>query len=58
MEEGSTPETVFAVLAATSPALAPLRPRLRCAVGDEYVEWTVALHDQAELAFIPPTAGG
>jgi len=58
VEEGSTLETVFELLAATSPGLLPLRPRLRCAVGSEYAEWTATVPDGAEVAFIPPTAGG
>ena len=58
VEEGSTPETVFAAVSAQAPGLAPLRADLRVAVDDAYCAWDAALKDGAELAFIPPTAGG
>lgn len=35
-----------------------MRSNLRCAVDQEYVDWETPLHDGAELALIPPTAGG
>lgn len=56
--EGSTPASVFEQLSQDSPQLVAMRDRLRCAVDQEYAAWSVPLHDGAELAFIPPTAGG
>lgn len=47
-------EAVFA----KHPALAPLRDRLRLAVDQEFTPPDRALHEGAELALIPPVAGG
>jgi molybdopterin synthase catalytic subunit len=55
---GATAAEAFSALAAAHPGLAPLRDRLRCAVDEEYQDWSTPLHDGAELALIPPTAGG
>lgn len=55
---GSSPESVFAALCQDTPPLAAIRDRLRCAIDDEYCRWDDHLRDGAELAFIPPTAGG
>jgi molybdopterin converting factor small subunit len=35
-----------------------MRANLRCAIDQEYVDWETPLPDGAELALIPPTAGG
>lgn len=56
--EGSTPESVLAEMERQAPGLERLRPNLRCAVDQEYADWSVDLREGAELAFIPPTAGG
>jgi molybdopterin synthase catalytic subunit len=55
---GATPEDVFAELCQSAPALAALRGYLRCAVDHRYAEWDAPVADGAEIAFIPPTAGG
>lgn len=55
---GSTAADAFADLTARTPALGPMRPLLRCAVNGEYAAWEAPLDDGAELALIPPTAGG
>jgi molybdopterin synthase catalytic subunit len=55
---GSTPESVFAELCVREPRLAPMRAVLRCAVDQDYSTWDAVLQDGAELALIPPTAGG
>jgi len=56
--EGSTVASIFDELCRREPRLAGMRPMLRCAVDQEYAEWDTALHEGAELALIPPTAGG
>ena len=58
VEEGSTPGSVFDVLCRRQPRLAEMRPTLRCAVDQDYAAWDATLHDGAEVALIPPTAGG
>jgi molybdopterin synthase catalytic subunit len=58
MDDGSTPATAFQELVARHPELALMRANLRCAVDQEYVAWETVLHDGAEVALIPPTAGG
>lgn len=40
------------------PALAPHRPYVRVARGRAYAEWTDALADGDEVAFLPPVSGG
>jgi molybdopterin synthase sulfur carrier subunit len=32
--------------------------RLRAAIDGAFVPWTTALHDGAEIAFLPPVSGG
>lgn len=56
--EHSTPESVFEELSVREPKLAAMRSVLRCAIDQEYSTWDAVLHDGAELALIPPTAGG
>ena len=56
--EGGTVATVFDELSHLHPRLADARRSLRCAVDLEYASWDDPVHDQAEVAFIPPTAGG
>ncbi len=50
--------SIFDELCRREPRLAGMRPMLRCAVDQEYAEWDTALHEGAELALIPPIAGG
>ena len=49
---------VFDELCRRQPRLAAMKAMLRCAVDQEYADWDSVLHDGAELALIPPTAGG
>jgi molybdopterin synthase catalytic subunit len=58
LDLGSTVATAFHELAVRHPGFAPMRSSLRCAVDQDYVGWETSLHDGAELALIPPTAGG
>ena len=55
---GATAGAAFSALAAVAPGLGATRSRVRCAVGEEYATWDTVLVDGAELALIPPTAGG
>jgi molybdopterin converting factor small subunit len=56
--EGSTAALVFDELCRRQPRLAAMKPLLRCAVDQVYADWDSVLHDGAEVALIPPTAGG
>jgi molybdopterin synthase catalytic subunit len=58
LPDDATPEEVFEVLCLRAPELAPMKAMMRCAVDQEYAEWDAPLRDGAEVAFIPPTAGG
>nr|WP_153868408.1 MULTISPECIES: molybdenum cofactor biosynthesis protein MoaE [Myxococcaceae] len=49
---------VLALLAQRHPALAPLLPHLRVAVDQEFVDLEAPVPAGAELALIPPVAGG
>ncbi len=55
---GSTVEDVKAHLAISYPAIADFMPRIAFAVNQEYVPTTTELHDDDELALIPPVSGG
>ena len=55
---GADAGAAFAALAAVAPELAAMRPSVRCAVAGEYTPWDTVLAEGAELALIPPTAGG
>jgi molybdopterin synthase catalytic subunit len=58
LPEGSTVAQLTAALTAQFPPLASLWPHLRVAVDQEFAEATQPLHDGAEIALIPPVAGG
>jgi MoaE-MoaD fusion protein len=49
---------VLALLVARHPALGPLMPHLRVAVNQEFVDLEAPVPPGAELALIPPVAGG
>jgi molybdopterin synthase catalytic subunit len=55
---GADAGTAYAALAAVAPELGAMRSKVRCAVAGEYADWGTILEDGAELALIPPTAGG
>lgn len=55
---GTDAGAAFDALAAVAPELSAMRSKVRCAVGGEYASWDTMLEDGAELALIPPTAGG
>ncbi|MEA2646032.1 MAG: ThiS family [Chloroflexota bacterium] len=56
--EGSTPRSLLAELSARTPGLAAMEASLRCAIEQEYAGWDDPIPAGAEVAFIPPTAGG
>lgn len=58
--DGSNPKLgeVLAALEARHPALAALRPHLRFALNQEFTDVGAEVPDGAELALIPPVAGG
>ena len=55
---GATIATLWELLVARYPRLAPYRGRLLYAVNQEYGTLATELHDGDELAFIPPVSGG
>ncbi|MFY1831212.1 molybdopterin converting factor subunit 1 [Myxococcus fulvus] len=56
--EGATVGEVLRLLAAAHPGLAPLLPHLRVAVDQEFVGVEARVRAGAEVALIPPVAGG
>ena len=58
VEDGLTVDGALALLAARHPALAPLLPRLRVAVNQEFAAGSAVIPPGAEVALIPPVAGG
>ena len=55
---GSTVGDLWSVLIGKYPLLNELRPHLRIAVNHEFVSDMTVLKDRAEVALIPPIAGG
>jgi MoaE-MoaD fusion protein len=55
---GARVSDVLALLAAKHPPLAPLLPHLRVAVRQQFVPLDAPVPPDAELALIPPVAGG
>ena len=58
MPDGSTPSSVLASLEETYPRFREWRGYLRTAVNCDYAPDEAILHDQDELAIIPPVSGG
>jgi molybdopterin converting factor subunit 1 len=56
--DGSTVDTVWAVLAEEWPALAPHRRSVSAAVNEEFARFTSPLHDGDDVALLPPVSGG
>jgi molybdopterin synthase catalytic subunit len=54
----ATVEDVSRALVAAFPALGPLMPQLRVAVDEAFAQATDVVPDGAEVALIPPVAGG
>jgi molybdopterin synthase catalytic subunit len=57
-EGPSSVDALLALLGARHPALVPLMPYLRVAVNQEMVAGSAPLPEGAEVALIPPVAGG
>ena len=55
---GATVDEVVALVLRDVPTLVPLMKQLRVALGDEFADGADVVADGAELAFIPPVAGG
>jgi MoaE-MoaD fusion protein len=58
LPRGATVAGLLEVLAVKRPALAPLLPRLRVAVNQEFAIPSDVIPEGAEVALIPPVAGG
>ena len=58
LPELATATDCFDALVEKSPPLARLRPSLLVAINEEYAQWSAALQEGDEVAFIPPVSGG
>jgi molybdopterin converting factor subunit 1 len=58
LPEGSTVESAWQALARTHPALAARRSHVVASINRRYATFDATLHDQSEIAFIPPVSGG
>ncbi len=58
VSEGSSAEELFASLCERWPGLAPYRPVLRVAAGEELVPWGHVVQPGQEVALLPPVSGG
>jgi molybdopterin converting factor subunit 1 len=56
--EGSRVEDLFARYGEKFPELASFRSSVAAAVNQEYAEWRTQLHNNDEVAFLPPVSGG
>lgn len=58
LPDGAVARDALDALCAAHPALTPHRPSLRVAVDGAYARDDAALREGAEVAIIPPVAGG
>jgi molybdopterin converting factor subunit 1 len=58
LSEGARLEDLFARYGARFPELAQFRASVAAAVNQEYAEWHAPLHNNDEVAFLPPVSGG
>jgi len=58
LAEGARVEDLFARYGNQFPELAKFRPSVAAAVNREYAEWRAPLHNNDEVAFLPPVSGG
>lgn len=56
--EGARVEDLFARYGNQFPELAKFRVSVAAAVNQEYAEWRAPLHNNDEVAFLPPVSGG
>lgn len=57
MQPGATLSDVYAVLRGKHDAL-PRHEAVRAALNQEFADWSTAVRDGDEVAFIPPVSGG
>jgi molybdopterin converting factor subunit 1 len=58
LSEGARVEDLFARYRDKFPELAQFRSSVAAAVNQEYAEWNFQLHNNDEVAFLPPVSGG
>lgn len=58
LSEGARVEDLFARYVDKFPVLVKFRPSIAAAVNQEYAEWCAPLHNNDEVAFLPPVSGG
>ena len=58
LDDGARLADAWAALAASHPGLEPHRPYVRAALNGAYADWTDALAEGDEIAFLPPVSGG
>jgi MoaE-MoaD fusion protein len=58
LSEGARVEDLFARYGTRFPELASFRASVAAAVNQEYAEWRAPLHNNDEVAFLPPVSGG
>jgi MoaE-MoaD fusion protein len=58
LSEGARVEDLFAQYGNQFPELASFRASVAAAVNQEYAEWSAPLHNNDEVAFLPPVSGG
>ena len=58
LSEGARVEDLFARYGNQFPELAKFRASVAAAVNQEYAEWGAPLHNNDEVAFLPPVSGG
>jgi molybdopterin converting factor subunit 1 len=58
LSEGSRVEDLFARYGNQFPELTRFRASVAAAVNQEYAEWGAPLHNNDEVAFLPPVSGG
>lgn len=58
LPDGTTGQQLLALLCTRHPELLAVVPHLRLAVNQEFVPLSLPIPDQAEVALIPPVAGG
>lgn len=58
LNEGARVEEVFARYSDRFPELASFRSSVAAAVNQEYAQWSAPLHENDEVAFLPPVSGG
>lgn len=58
LPQGASVDDAWKALVHAHPTLDARRPSLAAAVNRSYAEWSAALEDGDEIAFIPPVSGG